>query len=227
MLLIPRTIRVSESERPDLSYVEWSIELTLALLAVIGYLGFVAVMTIESLSVPIPSEIVIPLGGYLAYRGEYNLLIVILACTVGCVLGSLLTYWACRYGGRPFIDRYGKWFFLTPKNLERAEGWFKRYGAKAICLTRMCPMIRTLISFPAGLTKYDPKRFVLLTALGSFIWCSILALTGYALGAQWQAIIATFDYLDIVIVAGLVALFAWWAYKRYRGSREGAGAADR
>ena len=143
-----------------------------------GYLGIVILMAMESSIFPVPSEVVIPPAAFLAAQGHLNFSGVIIAGTVGSYLGSAITYWVSRLLGRPLILRYGRFVLLTPEKLERAEVWLERYEGGGVFFARLLPVIRHLISIPAGLIKMGFGIFSLVTITGSAIWCYVLAYLG-------------------------------------------------
>src|ERR687892_239286 len=140
-----------------------------------GYTGIIVLMAMESSIFPVPSEIVIPPAAFLAAQGKLSFAGVVLAGTLGSYLGSAITYWTSRLIGRPLIIKYGRFVFLTPKKLERAGHWLSRYEAGGIFFARLLPVVRHLISIPAGIIKMNFATFSLMTTVGSFLWCLILA----------------------------------------------------
>ena len=143
-----------------------------------GYLGIIVLMAMESSIFPVPSEVVIPPAAFLAAQGHLSFTGVVVAGTVGSYLGSAITYWVSRVLGRPLIMRYGKYFLLGPDKLARAEAWLVRYEAGGIFFARLLPVIRHLISIPAGIVRMNFWTFSVVTIIGSAIWCYILALLG-------------------------------------------------
>jgi membrane protein DedA with SNARE-associated domain len=143
-----------------------------------GYLGIIVLMAMESSIFPVPSEIVIPPAAFLAARGDLSFTGVILAGTFGSYLGSAITYWVSRAVGRPVIQRFGRFFFITTDKLERAEVWLERYEAGGVFFARLLPVIRHLISIPAGIVRMNFWMFSIVTIVGSAIWCAVLAYLG-------------------------------------------------
>ena len=143
-----------------------------------GYPGIILLMAMESSVFPIPSELVIPPAAYWASQGKMSYLGVVAAGTLGCWIGSTLTYWASAKLGRPVLLRYGKYFFVPPDKLELAEGWARDYGRAGVFFARLLPVVRHLIGIPAGVTRMNFWEFTLATVLGSAIWCSVLAWFG-------------------------------------------------
>lgn len=193
-----------------------------ATISTLGYPGVVLLMAIESACIPLPSEIIMPFSGYLVYTGRFNIWIVSFAGALGCVLGSLVAYWVGMYGGRPFIEKYGRYVLLSRHDLDIADRWFARYGELIVFASRLLPAIRTFIAFPAGVARMNLKRFVIYTFLGSLPWCLGLAYAGQKLGEQWNkddTLKTWFHRFDFVIgIVGVVAV-AWWIWRHLRISR--------
>jgi membrane protein DedA with SNARE-associated domain len=143
-----------------------------------GYLGIIVLMAMESSIFPVPSEIVIPPAAFLAARGDLSFAGVILAGTFGSYLGAAITYWVSRVVGRPVIQRFGKFFFVTSDKLDRAEIWLERYEAGGVFFARLLPVIRHLISIPAGVVRMNFGIFSVVTIIGSALWCAVLAYLG-------------------------------------------------
>ncbi len=176
-------------------------------ISAVGYLGVFILMALESAALPVPSEVVMPFAGYLSYLGVFDLLLISLVGAGGCMAGSIISYYVGLKGGRPFIDKYGKYIFLNHEHLDLAESWFKKYGDRAVFFSRLLPVLRTFISLPAGIGRYDFKKLVTFSFIGSIPWCFALAYVGFRLGPHWKSIIGFFNGLDILIVAVLALLF--------------------
>jgi membrane protein DedA with SNARE-associated domain len=184
-----------------------------------GYAGIVFLMGIESACIPLPSEIIMPFAGYLVYRGELGLVGVSIAGALGCVLGSLVAYAVGAYGGRPAIERWGRWVLLSPRELALADRWFARWGRQTVFWARLLPIVRTFIALPAGVAKMDVWPFVWLTFLGSFPWCWVLAYMGMKLAENWNTVRDRLHGFDVSI-AVIVALGLLWAlWHRIRSLR--------
>ncbi|OGP60724.1 MAG: alkaline phosphatase [Deltaproteobacteria bacterium RBG_19FT_COMBO_52_11] len=185
-----------------------------------GYLGIILLMGIESACIPLPSEIIMPFSGYLVFRGDFGLWEVGLAGAFGCLVGSVPAYYLGLYGGRPLIERYGKYVLVSHRDLDLADRWFTRYGDLAIFFSRLLPVVRTFISFPAGVARMNFTRFVIYTFIGSFPWCLGLAYIGMKLGQNWNTLGVYFHRFDLVI-GGLIALgviyYLWHHWKGRRG----------
>jgi membrane protein DedA with SNARE-associated domain len=193
-----------------------------ATISALGYPGVVLLMGIESACIPLPSEIIMPFSGYLVYTGRFSLWAVSVAGAGGCVLGSLLAYWAGMYGGRPFIEKYGRYVLISRHDLDLADRWFARRGELIVFASRLLPVIRTFIAFPAGVARMNLTRFVAYTFLGSLPWCLGLAYVGLKLGEQWDkndTLKTWFHRFDFVIgIIGVVAV-AWWVWRHVKESR--------
>jgi len=185
-----------------------------------GYLGVVAAMTIESAAIPLPSEIVLPFAGWMVSRGLAEPLTgtawsywgAVSAGVLGNTLGSLLSYWVGRAGGRPLLERYGRYVLIGAHDLEVADRWFARWGEATVFFSRMLPIVRTFISVPAGIARMPVWRFVLFSVLGAVPWVMLLVWGGTVLGENWVGIknaLRGLDYLIAALILALVALFVW------------------
>jgi membrane protein DedA with SNARE-associated domain len=181
-----------------------------------GYSGIVLLMAIESACIPLPSEIIMPFSGYLVSTGQMNLWLVGLAGAVGCVLGSLVAYWVGMKGGRPLIEKYGRYVLVSKHDLDLADRWFAKYGEAIIFTSRLLPAIRTFIAFPAGVARMNLKRFVIYTFAGSLPWCLGLAYVGQKLGEKWNeddTLKTWFHRFDFLIGIAGVLLIVWWVWR--------------
>jgi membrane protein DedA with SNARE-associated domain len=176
----------------------------------LGYGGVVLLMAIESACIPLPSEIIMPFSGYLVSTGEMNLWLVGLAGAVGCVLGSIMAYYAGAWGGRPFIEKYGKYILISHHDLDLADRWFQRHGDITIFVGRLLPVIRTFIAFPAGVARMSLWRFNLYTFVGSYIWSVGLAWIGMKLGEHWNTLGVYFHRFDAAIGVILFIAVVWY-----------------
>ena len=192
-----------------------------------GYAGIVALMSIESACIPLPSEIILPFAGYLVFLGHFNLLLVATAGAVGCNLGSVVGYWIGAKGGRPLVERYGKWVLMSRHDLDRMTRFFARYGAITVLLARLMPVVRTFIAFPAGIAKMSQVRFHIYTFVGSWPWCFVLAYVGMKLGEKWHTdprFEQVFHRFHLAVEMGLLALLVGFVWAHFNRKRE-AGAA--
>jgi membrane protein DedA with SNARE-associated domain len=186
--------------------------------------GVVALMAIESACIPLPSEIIMPLAGWILIKNQplpisFNLIAGILGA-VGCTIGSLGAYWVGAKGGRPFLNKYGKFVLITSHDLGRADQWFQKNGDWAIFITRLMPVIRSFISLPAGIAKMRMGKFLIYTFAGSFIWCTALSFGGYLLGQNWEKIRTVMRPFDPVVIAIVVILIGFYIYRHIKHRRK-------
>jgi len=181
-----------------------------------GLPGIVFLMAIESACIPLPSEVIMPFSGYLVFLGKYSLWSVGLAGAVGCVVGSIPAYYLGMYGGRPLIERYGKYILMSRHDLDMADRWFDRHGEATVFFARLLPIIRTFIAFPAGVARMEMKRFIGYTFAGSLPWCLGLAYIGMVLGAKWPILREYFHKFDLLIGAAIVAGIVWYVRRHFR-----------
>jgi membrane protein DedA with SNARE-associated domain len=196
-----------------------------ATISTLGYAGIVLLMAIESACVPLPSEIIMPFSGYLVYTGRFNLWLVSVAGAFGCVVGSLIAYWVGMYGGRPLIEKYGKYLLISRHDLDLADRWFDRFGEVIVFVSRLLPAIRTFIAFPAGVARMNLKKFVIYTFAGSLPWCLGLAYVGQKLGERWDkdpTLKTLFHRFDFIIGIILVLAVTWWVWRHIKHSRSDA-----
>ncbi|BDG59267.1 DedA family protein [Caldinitratiruptor microaerophilus] len=196
--------------------------------ALVGFLdragpgGIFLAMALESACFPLPSEVVLPFAGFLVARGRMGFWEAVTWATLGQLVGSWAAYVAGRYGGRPFLERYGRYVFLREHELAVAERWFARWGEVTAFFSRLLPGVRTFISLPAGIARMPLGRFTLYSALGVLPWTAALVWTGVKLGENWEALRAYFHYLDAVVVAAAFILLALAAVRRRRGRQRPA-----
>ena len=187
-----------------------------------GYLGVMVAMAIESAMIPLPSELILPFAGFLVsdpsqiepITGQpWSFWIVVIVGTIGNTLGSLVAYAIGAYGGRPFLERYGKYVLIRHHEIEIAEQWFARWGSPTVFFSRMLPIVRTFISFPAGVARMPLGKFVLYSTLGALPWSMALVWAGVQLGENWEQIRHALEPFDLVIalgVAGLLVVLLLW-----------------
>lgn len=184
-----------------------------------GYTGIVVLMFLESSFFPFPSEVVVPPAGYLAARGEMSLGLVIAAAIAGSLLGALFNYWLAVQWGRPLFEKYGRYFLVSRKSLDRSDRFFARHGHISTFIGRLLPGIRQYISLPAGLARMNLGLFVIFTAAGAGIWVVILALCGYFIGSNPELIAASLHRIMIgVVLACLLLLLIYVLVRRKQAS---------
>jgi membrane protein DedA with SNARE-associated domain len=177
-----------------------------------GYLGIVIMMAIESANIPLPSEAIMPAAGILVQQGKMNLHLAALAGAVGCLVGSVPSYFLGFYGGRPFLEKYGRWFLLKQSDMEIADRWVDKYGNITFLVCRMLPIVRTFISFPAGVLGARFDIFCLYTFVGSLIWSYLLAYLGIKFGDNMQAFTDIWHKFDLAIAVLVLAGFLYFLY---------------
>jgi membrane protein DedA with SNARE-associated domain len=188
----------------------------------VGYIGVMLAMAIESAMVPLPSELILPYAGFLISdttqvepltHGPWNFWIVVVVATIGNTLGSLVAYAIGAYGGRPFLERWGKYLLIRPHEIVLADAFFAKHGAATVFIGRLLPVIRTFISFPAGVARMPLGTFIVYSTAGAFIWSCLLVYAGTILGANWVQIRHAAQPFDLAIALAVVAavvLFVWW-----------------
>ena len=202
-----------------------------ALMVAAGPLGVTVLMAIESACIPLPSEVIMPFAGFLAFRGQMSFLglgagspwaqifIAGLFGAVGCNLGSIPAYELGAWGGRKAVERYGKYILLNLDHLDQAHRFFERFGIWAILMGRMLPVVRTFIALPAGIAKMNRTRFHVFTFVGSLPWCLGLAWIGYKLGERWDTLGVYFHKFDLAIGLVLLAGAVWFAWHHIASAR--------
>lgn len=196
--------------------LEYLAGFIIAVITSTGYLGIVALMAIESACIPLPSEVIMPFSGYLVSTGRFDLKWVAVAGALGCNLGSLVAYSVGSWGGRPLVEKYGRYALITRHDLEMAERFFARYGDWAVFIARLLPVIRTFIALPAGIARMNVARFHVFTFLGSLPWCYVLAYIGLRLGEKWPTLRSYFHQFDTVIGIILVVGVVWFIHNRWK-----------
>ena len=194
--------------------LEFLVNMVLQIISSTGYAGILLLMAMESAVLPVPSEIVMPFAGYLVTQGRFDFWLVVLAATVGNLIGSVAAYFVGMYVGRAAIIKYGKYFLLSKHHIALSERWFKKHGDKAVFISRMLPVIRTVIALPAGIAEMNFPKFALYTFLGSIPWNAALAYVGVWFGQNWILIEKYTRWADVAIVAGILAFAAWFLMKR-------------
>jgi membrane protein DedA with SNARE-associated domain len=190
----------------------------LGIISTYGYWGILWSMAIESACIPLPSEIIMTFSGFLVSQGTFNMTPVTLAGASGNLIGSWLAYGMGRFGGRRFLENYGKYFLISHEEIKKADQWFLRFGDFTVFATRLLPVIRTFISLPAGISKMNFFKFSVYTFIGSIPWCFGLAYAGKQLGAHWNQLGPYFHQFDFLILLALI-LFIFWV-KRANGRKK-------
>jgi len=185
-----------------------------------GYAGVFILMALESANIPIPSEITLPFAGFLVAQGKLDLHLVALSGGFGCLAGSIPSYWLGRKYGRAFLEKYGKWFFLSPREVALGDRWMSRYGNWTSFFSRLLPVVRTFISFIAGIWKAPFVPFMFLTFIGSLIWSYLLAYLGVQLGAHWETLHPYWQKFEYVIVGGVLLLIIGYIWHHWKAAHK-------
>jgi len=189
-----------------------------AIYETIGWVGVGLLMFVESTGVPFPSELIMPVAGWVLISAQGKglgwVFLLGLMGGIGNLGGSLLTYWVARMWGRDWLERYGKYVLVRSTDIDRCEEWFSRYGEFAVCFGRMLPLFRTFISIPAGVGRMNLLKFTVYTFVGGLGWCFALALVGFVMGENWESIRSLMRPFEIPIGIGLLILVIWLVLKR-------------
>jgi len=193
-----------------------------AVISAAGYLGVAALMAVESACIPLPSEVIMPFAGYLVSIGQFSLIGAATAGALGCNIGSTVAYYVAAKGGRPAVERWGRYVLFGPDDLKRTDAFFERYGSLTVFIGRLLPVVRTFIAFPAGLARMPMLKFQAYTFIGSWPWCYGLAYIGYRLGQRWHSdptlrrLFHEFDALIVLVLLAGVAWFMWTHWRRIK-----------
>jgi membrane protein DedA with SNARE-associated domain len=185
----------------------------------LGLAGIALLMLLESTLFPIPSELVMPFAGFLVSEGKLEFFQVVIAATLGSIAGSLISYYIGKIIGRTAVERIGKYFLVKKKHLGKAHEWFEKFGSKTIFFCRFIPVIRHVISIPAGIAEMNFGKFIAYTAIGAFLWNAILTIAGMQLGKNWAEISKYSGILDIVIVVAIIAGIVWILARKTRKTK--------
>jgi len=204
-----------------LEAIEHQIVLLLQnLIQTVGWAGIVLAMAIESACIPLPSEVTMPLAGWMLIQARglsvWHTFWAAWWGAVGCTLGSVFTYWVGAKGGRPLLERYGKYVLIRTHEIEVADRWFAKYGEHTAFFSRLLPVVRTFISLPAGVARMNFVKFTVWTFMGSFIWCWVLGWAGYVFGEHWERVREAMRPFDIPIIVVVLALVGFFIYRRLK-----------
>lgn len=197
-------------------YFNGIIEWLVVTIGELGYLGIVSLMFLESSFFPFPSEVVMIPAGFHVWQGEMSFFIVILSGIIGSIAGALFNYWIAIKWGRPFFIKYGKYFFVSLKSINKADAFFIRHGDISTFVGRLIPVIRQYISLPAGISRMNLYKFTIWTAIGAGIWVSILTLLGYFLGEHQEKAKQYLPYVTIGVIVVAIILIAIYIYEHKR-----------
>lgn len=204
----------------------------IATISATGYWGVLLLMAIESACIPLPSEVTMTFSGYLVHTGRFDLFLVATAGALGCNLGSEIAYLIGAYGGRPLVERYGRFVLLSPRDLDRTTRFFDKYGSITVFVARLLPVVRTFIALPAGIARMSKLRFHIYTFLGSWPWCFALAYAGMRLGQEWDsnpAFQQDFRRFQSIVLVLLIVAIGWflWSHWKRRSREEALVGSDR
>ena len=191
----------------------------------LGYIGLLLMIALENVFPPIPSELVLPLAGFLTGQGRMWFPGAVLAATLGSILGALILYYAGYYFGehrvRALVRKFGKWAMVSESDIDKANNWFDDHDREAVLFGRMFPVVRSLISIPAGIRRMPMTRFLIYTAIGSAIWNTALIGIGWILGDNWEEVEQYVGYLQYLVILAVLAGVAWFVYKKIQQRRQG------
>ncbi len=191
-------------------------QIVIAIISYIGYAGIFLLMLVESCGIPMPSEVIMPFAGFLVSSGQLNFWLVAFIGAMGNLAGSLLAYWIGAKGGRPLIEKYGKYILISRHDLNLADKWFSKYGDWTVFFGRLLPVIRTYISFPAGIAKMDIKKFAFYTFLGALPWCLLFTWLGVKMGNHWDQIQKTLHNFDLLMLILVIAAIVWYVWRHLK-----------
>ncbi len=204
-----------------MSVTEIIINTATTIIASGGYSTITLLMAAESMILPIPSEAITPFAGFLVSQGKFNFVWVVVASTIGSLIGSLASYYVGKYGGNTVIKRFGKYVLLNEEHLVKTEKFFVSHGRKTVFIGRLIPVVRHFISIPAGIAKMKLPTFILYTTMGAAVWNSFLIWVGYILGDNWESIKNYTRYMDIIVATAIIAFIAWHfvAHRKRKNSK--------
>lgn len=194
--------------------------LIISTISTLGYPGVALLMAIESACIPLPSEIIAPFAGYLVFIGRFNLFWAAIAGGVGSMAGSWVIYEIGKYGGRPLVEKYGKYVLISHHDLDIADRFFAKYGEMSTFIGRLLPVVRTFISLPAGIARIPKRTFLIYSFIGSAIWTYVLAYFGMKLGENWNSLRDKLHGLDVAIVVLIILGGAWWVWRHLKHIRK-------
>ncbi|NUM25674.1 MAG: DedA family protein [Candidatus Buchananbacteria bacterium] len=199
--------------------IDFLVHFTISVIDFSGYTGVFILMFLESCGIPIPSEVIMPFSGFLVVEGRMSFWPLVLVGAFANLGGSLLAYWVGVRGGRPLIEKYGRYFLISRHDLDLADRWFSRYGELTVFFGRLLPVVRTYISFPAGVSKMNIKKFSLYTFLGALPWAALFTWLGIKLGSRWELIRQTLHNFDLAILLLIIVLVALYIWRHVKHSR--------
>jgi membrane protein DedA with SNARE-associated domain len=199
--------------------LEWLEHFMVEILGRYGYEAVFVLMVLESALIPVPSEVTMVFGGFLVSRGDLDFFWVGMLGALANLVGSWLAYWLGIWGGRPLIERWGRYVLIREHEIDRAEAWFRKHGEAAVFISRLLPVVRTFISLPAGVARMPFGKFTLYTFLGCLPWCFALTWAGVLLGDNWELFLRYGNPISYAIAAAVALVIAWWIWRRLKARR--------
>jgi membrane protein DedA with SNARE-associated domain len=200
--------------------INFLIQIIITTINRVGYVGIFLLMSAESCGIPMPSEVIMPFSGFLVSSGKFMFWQVVIAGTLGNLFGSLLGYFIGLKGGRVIIEKYGKYILISRHDLNMADKWFAGHGELTVLIGRLLPVVRTYISFPAGIAKMNLKKFIVYTSLGAFPWAILFAWLGVKMGNHWNLIQKTLHDFDLVIAALILVFIMLYILRHLKLSKQ-------
>lgn len=188
----------------------------IAIISTLGYPGIALLMAVQTIAIPIPSEVILPFAGSLILTGQFNIWLIAICGAIGSCFGGSIAYYIGKRGGRPLVEKYGKFILISHHDLELVDSFFQKHGTKAAFFGMMLPVFRSFISFPAGISKVPLKKFLVYVFAGSFGWSLLLAFLGQKLGENWNTLRDRFKGLDYFIVAVIILGAVYWIYRHLK-----------
>ena len=192
------------------------------MISTLGYGGIAGLMALESMCIPLPSEVIMPFAGYLVFTGRFSLILVATIGAIGCNIGSTVAYAVGYSGGRRLVERFGRVLLIDNAELDRVDKFFHRYGSATVLISRLLPVIRTYIALPAGIARMNFWKFEIYTFIGSWPWCFVLAYIGFKLGQKWnnspelQSVMHKLDYIVVILIAAFIVWYFWKLWRNHR-----------
>ncbi len=202
------------------SALAYVASLGIQVVSFLGYFGIFILMAFESMILPMPAELVMPFAGFLAATGKMSFILVIVFSSLGSICGSLISYYIGKIGGIAFVRKFGKYLLLDESDLLKTEKWFRKSGDKTIFISRFIPVVRHIISIPAGIGKMDLKKFCIYTIAGATIYNAFLAYMGYLLGKNWLLVRQYSEPFSIVVAIAIVAVGCWFVYRHIKHKKQ-------
>lgn len=203
-----------------LTIITFLASLIIFIIIKLKYIGIFLTMVAEATGIPLPSEVILPFSGYLVFKGDMIFLAVILVGAFGDVIGSIIAYQIGSKGGRPLLEKYGKWILISKHDLDLGEKWFSKYGKVTVFFSRFLPVVRTYLSFPAGISEMKLSTFVLYTTAGALVWSALLTFIGFKLGQNWTNLSSYFRQFDLLIGLFIVVLLFLYVYRHVKNLKK-------